>query len=442
MFAETYRGISSAGHAACARCRNALPSERATMNLAAGRQQRIERVKESLAGAGLSALVCSHNANVLMLSGFAPVIGAAVAVVGADGTLALVVPEDAEALARSSGWADVVVSFQPASLKAMHVERAALKGALQKALDAVLPPPRTRGLRIGLEFGRAQLPASYASQLVYGGMLAQLLQELLPSAEFDAADTLLARLRMRPTAHELDRIRLACDIAAQAFLEGAAQLAEGIGEREATLPFQAALCRGADRHAQQLSRADGFFYCMSGPNGARAHAAFQQSGPRRLQHGDTVLIHCNSHADGYWTDLTRSYVLGAPDAQAARMQQAIAAARDAALAAIRPGATAGAVDRAAREVLTRAGFGAAFRHPTGHGVGFTAIDHEEPPQLHPLSDEPLLPGMVFNVEPGIYIDGYGGMRDCNMVAVTEDGHALLSPFQHAPREWRIGRGDH
>lgn len=102
-----------------------------------------------------------------------------------------------------------------------------------------------------------------------------------------------------------------------------------------------------------------------------------------------------------------------------------------------PTSRADAIDRAAREVLEDAGFGADFRHPTGHGVGFIAIDHEEPPQLHPHSDEPLLSGMVFNVEPGIYIGGLGSMRDCNMVAVTEDGCELLSPFQLEPREWSI-----
>jgi Xaa-Pro aminopeptidase len=397
--------------------------------------ERRARVQEALAAQGLSALLCAHGANVLMLSGYASVIGAAAAIATADGKLVLVVPEDELELARDS-WADDILPFQSATLNAMHTGRAALRSALARALDACLPESRRGGMRIGMEFGRAHLPASYASQLVYGGMLAQLIVEIAPSCMPVTADALLAQLRMRPTAAEGERIRTSCAIAAAAFHDGAARLAAGLSEREAAMHFSEAFVRAVDRHAE-IRRADAFFYCMSGPNAARAHAAFQQSGSRRLQRGETILIHCNSQADGYWTDLTRTYVLGAPDARLARMQEAIAAARGAALAAIRPGVAAGAIDRAARKLLEDAGFGAEFKHPTGHGVGFIAIDHEEPPQLHPHSDEPLLPGMVFNVEPGIYIGGLGGMRDCNMVAVTEDGHALLSPFQLEPKEWSI-----
>jgi Xaa-Pro aminopeptidase len=119
------------------------------------------------------------------------------------------------------------------------------------------------------------------------------------------------------------------------------------------------------------------------------------------------------------------------------MQDAIARARQGALAVIRPGVPARTVDQAARRVLDDAGFGAAFRHPTGHGVGFTPIDHDAWPRLHPLSDDVLEEGMVFNVEPGIYHPGRNGMRDCNMVAVTATGHELLTPFHLAVDEWRL-----
>jgi Xaa-Pro aminopeptidase len=190
------------------------------------------------------------------------------------------------------------------------------------------------------------------------------------------------------------------------------------------------------RH-EEMARSDGFFYCMSGSNAAQAYAAFQQSRRKPLQRGEPILIHCNSYADGYWTDLTRTYVLGPPDARLRDMFDVIAAARDAAFDAVRPGARASDVDKAARTVLDAAGYGKAFRHPTGHGVGFSAIDHDAWPRIHPCSTEILEEDMVFNIEPGIYIEGYGGVRDCNMVAVTASGHELLSPFQPAPDAWRI-----
>ena len=79
--------------------------------------------------------------------------------------------------------------------------------------------------------------------------------------------------------------------------------------------------------------------------------------------------------------------------------------------------------------MEKRGFTKEFRHPTGHSVGFVAIDHNAPPRLHPMSPDVLETGMVFNVEPGIYIEGYGGMRHCDVVAVTETAYEVLTPFQ-------------
>lgn len=183
-----------------------------------------------------------------------------------------------------------------------------------------------------------------------------------------------------------------------------------------------------------VERADGFTYCMSGPNGAEAYAAYQRSRSRVLAHGDLALVHCNSYADGYWTDITRTFCLGEPDARQRHLYEAIFAAREAAFKCIAPGAKNAAVDRAARETLEKRGFGKEFKHPSGHGVGFTAINHTARPRIHPASKGQLETGMVFNVEPGIYFEGWGGMRHCDMVAVTEDGFELLTPFQSSIEE--------
>jgi len=128
-------------------------------------------------------------------------------------------------------------------------------------------------------------------------------------------------------------------------------------------------------------------------------------------------------------------VLGAPDEQLQQLYEALASAREAAFAVIRPGACASMVDRAARLVLTDRGYGEFFCHGAGHGVGFSAIDHEEWPEIHPCSKQTLEEGMVFNIEPGIYLPGFGGLRDCNMVAVTASGYELLSPFHRSPEDW-------
>jgi Xaa-Pro aminopeptidase len=128
-----------------------------------------------------------------------------------------------------------------------------------------------------------------------------------------------------------------------------------------------------------VGRAGGFMFCMSGPNAAHAYAAYARSRARKLERGDLVLIHCNSFADGYWTDITRTYTLGGADDRQQRLYEAVFRARREALNRVRPGVRAADVDRAAREVVTAAGLGNEFKHSTGHGVGYAAIDHTAPP---------------------------------------------------------------
>ena len=92
------------------------------------------------------------------------------------------------------------------------------------------------------------------------------------------------------------------------------------------------------------------------------------------------------------------------------------------------------MDRAAREVLAGCGLGAAFTHGTGHGVGFAAIDHHARPRLHPASDDVLMEGMTFNLEPAAYLEGRGGVRHCDLVAVHASGAELLTPFHTSLEE--------
>src|SRR6185312_7161560 len=102
------------------------------------------------------------------------------------------------------------------------------------------------------------------------------------------------------------------------------------------------------------------------------------------------------------------------------------------------GIGAATVDGAARQVLESRGFGKEFRHATGHGVGFAAINHNALPRIHPLSEEILEAGMIFNIEPAVYIPRFGGMRHCDMVVVTDDGAELLTPFINSAEQLLLG----
>jgi Xaa-Pro aminopeptidase len=162
----------------------------------------------------------------------------------------------------------------------------------------------------------------------------------------------------------------------------------------------------------------------SGPNGALPH---YRAGDRRLGAGDLVVLDFGGVLDGYCCDLTRTVAVGAPGPDALRVYEAVRDAQAAAIAAVRPGIAASAVDRAARAVLEARGLGPNFGHGTGHGLGLEV--HEAPRVTRPRPDldaVALAPGMVFTIEPGAYLPGWGGVRIEDDVAVTGDGAEVLT----------------
>lgn len=170
----------------------------------------------------------------------------------------------------------------------------------------------------------------------------------------------------------------------------------------------------------------------SGPNTALPHA---RAGDRILERGDLVMLDFGGVYDEYCVDLTRMISLGPPDARAKSTYGAVQEAQDAAIQAVRPGIPGHAVDQAARSSLERAGLGEAFPHGTGHGLG---IEVHESPRIArpPQGDGPvpgsltsavtLVPNMVFTIEPGVYLPGWGGVRLEDDVLVTPDGCEVLT----------------
>lgn len=390
-------------------------------------RDRVQWNGAALRDAGLDALVCSLPENVLLSSGYWPVVGTAISIAAADGSVAVLAPEDESRFA-SAGWADPVATFRPSSLDR-------LTSAAEQArepLRALLERLGLQRARLGCDFAESPVLSSYSSTHLYGSALPSMLREIVPGARVTSASDTLSALRSRLTAREIGLVRRATEIAGEAFRACADFIRPGIRERDVDGFLRAALASA--RGLEETSRAHGFAWCMSGPNSARASAAFAHSTSRTLRPGDLVLVHCNSYLDGFWTDITRTFFLGRPDAQVTRFYQAVARGRQAALALIRPGVQASAVDAAARQALRNAGFADHFPHSTGHGVGFLAIDANARPRLHPASPDVLQEGMVCNVEPAIYCEGFGGVRECEMVAITASGYELLTSFLEMPRE--------
>jgi Xaa-Pro aminopeptidase len=378
---------------------------------------------EVVAHSHLDAIICSSPSAVLLLTGYWPVIGASVVVFTADGEVHVALPEDEVDLAgRTSGTS--FIPYQPSTLAALTSPIEALANPLRLLLTKL-------GLgkaAIGIEVDEEMQPFSYASCVHFRSSLADLLQQLAPESHYESCDSALEQMEARKTAKELEAMRRASDIAAAGFEHAAEAIQVGRREAEVAAAVQAAF--QASTKAQGVERSYGFFFCMSGPNSATASAAYARTRQREIEAGDLVMIHANTCADGYWTDITRTYTAGAaPSDRQAAMRSAIFEARKAALGAIRPGVPACDVDRAARDVMRAHGFGDAFKHSTGHGVGFAAASADAQPRIHPHSPDVLEEGMTFNVEPAAYFDGYGGMRHCDVVAVTSESATVFTEFR-------------
>lgn len=369
----------------------------------------------------IDGLVCALPMHVLMLTGFCPVMGNAVAVVTSSGELHLLVPEDEDDLAAQSSTAARTV-FHPGSLQAITTPTEAIKRPLEQLISRL-----TLGRsHIGIESSAVEHAVSYLSQCAYQSVLAELLKESFPKAVIVNADDILHVLCGVKTLRQLHAIRLSCGIAGAAYQDASPRWQPGMTELEVAAIFYSAYSKAAT--LPDVIRSEARFFCMSGENSATANAAYARTRQRTIAEGDVLMIHCNSSVNGYWTDITRTYVCGRADPRQQEIQAAIAKARAQCMACIAPGVAAAEVDKAARDVLTQQGFGANFTHGTGHGVGFCAASAHAIPRIHPKSVDQLRTGMTFNVEPAIYIEGYAGFRHCDMVAVNANGVELLTKF--------------
>jgi len=240
---------------------------------------------------------------------------------------------------------------------------------------------------------------------------------------FRSAERVVEQARLIKDTAEIETLREAArrlsDVATAVF----AGVREGVSERHVAGVIESAM-RAAGYERVAFDTIVG-----SGPNAALPH---YRAGDRMLSSGDLVVLDFGGVLDGYCCDLTRTVSIGPPSAEARQLHAAVFDAQRAALAAVQPGVDTSAVDAAARSVLEEHGLGAAFGHGTGHGLGLDI--HEEPRITWPRPDVPsvtLAPGMVFTIEPGAYLSGFGGVRIEDDVLVTETGCEVLTSV---PRE--------
>jgi Xaa-Pro aminopeptidase len=239
------------------------------------------------------------------------------------------------------------------------------------------------------------------------------LRAALPGARQELASNALSGLRARKSAAEVEALAAAGAAIDRVHARMPGWLRPGRTELEVAADITDTIL--AEGHV----RAD-FAIVASGPNAASPHHA--PSG-RVLQRGDAVVVDIGgTMPSGYCSDCTRTYAIGAPAPEFAAYYAVLQAAQEAAFAAVTPGITAEALDAAARDPITAAGYGELFIHRTGHGIG---LETHEDPYIVSGNAEPLAAGHAFSIEPGIYA-GPHGARIEDIVVCTESGGCRLN----------------
>lgn len=242
------------------------------------------------------------------------------------------------------------------------------------------------------------------------------LQQSLSFARYLDIGPWLRDLRVRKCEDEVAKIRHAVHLIEQVLDKAVQHVAEGITENELVAEVEYQIRKlGADGPSFDSM-------VLSGEKTALPHGV---PGTRKLMQGDLVMFDIGVYADGYASDITRTFALGEPSPECKKIYNIVLAANEAAIQAVRPGVTFASIDKAARDVIEKAGYGQYFMHRLGHGLG---IDVHEFPSVHGNNETLLAEGNVFTIEPGIYVPGIGGVRIEDDVLVTADGVEVLTSY--------------
>ncbi|MFD0867988.1 MULTISPECIES: M24 family metallopeptidase [Paenibacillus] len=306
----------------------------------------------------------------------------------------LLVPElDREAAAQAAGWLTIHT----------HLDTDNPYLLLNKLLPASIR-------RIGLE-------KKHLTVHQYEALAAA-----LENRTYTDVDQTLLEMRKIKSHDELERIKHSIRLIEQVLEHGVKLVKPGITELDLVAELE---------YRMKVLGADGPAFdtmVLAGEKSARPHG---QPGNRAIREGELLLFDLGVYANGYASDITRTFAVGDVSDELSTIYNAVLEANRRAIAAVRPGAPLSVLDRTARQYIEEQGFGPHFMHRLGHGLG---LDVHEYPSVHDRNDDPLEEGMVLTIEPGIYWPGKGGVRIEDDITVTADGCEVLTAF---PKELTI-----
>jgi Xaa-Pro aminopeptidase len=350
---------------------------------------RAENLRARFPEVGIDALLITRLPNVTYLTGFT----------GSAGML-LVGPDEL-VFVTDGRYAEQAADQLAAAGVSARIEVRVTQSAQREAMSAAARWYR----RLGLEAHGV----TWAQQRAFA-------KEWFPEAELVPTEHLVEDLRRVKEPGEVARIRAACALGDEALAAVLPALSEKPTEREFALRLE------FEMRARGASRTSFDPIVAAGPNGAKPHA---RPSSRSIEPGEPVVLDFGCVVDGYCSDMTRTVSVGDPGPDAWRVYEVVRAAQHAGREAVRAGVDCAAVDRACRAVIEEAGWGDAFVHGTGHGVG---LEIHEAPRVAATARDTLATGYVVTVEPGVYLPGVGGVRIEDTLVVTDDGFDALTTF--------------
>jgi len=372
--------------------------------------RRHQTVRNELAARGLDALLVTALPNILYLTNFT----------GSSATVVLTA--DRLFFMTDFRYIETVSAMHGTAYHVPDLELVTVEGSYDATLAAFLSSRPWK--RVGFE-------AAHMTVARLGWLTATLAagdtsssasekREHAPSAELVATEGVVEHARVRKDDYEIATLREAGRRLSEVAADVVTMVRRGQTERDLALAIDVRIRQaGFERSAFDTIAA-------SGPNAALPHA---HPGERTITEGDLVVLDFGGVYDSYCVDLTRTVSVGRASSRAREVHAAVREARDRAIASVAPGRSRFEIDAAARDTLAAHGLGEAFGHGTGHGLGIEV--HEDPritrrrPDVD-AQDEAVAPGMIFTIEPGAYIPGWGGVRIEDDVLVTQDGVEVLT----------------
>lgn len=385
-------------------------------------RERVERIRKLMIKDGIDVLLCSLPENVLYLTGYWPVIGASSVVFPVNGEPVLILPYS-ELDYAEDGWVKDQRTY-----RFINMEAPANPAA--KKIEII------RELWNEKDYGKAVVGYEGSFELVAGNNVAaearivtpsnmQALKEALPGVKWVDATSTIKKARIIKSHMEIEQLRITNEVAAMGYETARTLIEAGIPESEIAGAVEGKIY-GKGIGYKNVKRSRGYCFVMSGVNSVNSWRPFCVSSSKQLAWGEPVLVELDAMTNGYFNDLTRTFFVGKPDARAKRVFDVVQEAVNTVIDSVKPGVLAAELDAIARKVIGQAGYGEYFNHQLGHGIG---LQFHEPPTLHPASDEVIEKGMVFAIEPAIYIPGFGGVRLEENLVVTENGCENITPYQ-------------